>query len=209
MMTALIYTYPPDYVMASQVARGLLALGVRPLLAIDARDPRLAVEGVEVIRTSFDRQKNLNGRDFILGNLRLMQEHATGDYTLKVDSDTLVLSLEFLAGRTEIAVGVWTTQMQGCCYALRTEALPDLIAEAEQAVPPGVWLMEDAVTGELAKRLGPCHLPQRPEPTRYATYRPGTTRAEYRQRGECVVNFPLRKDRGRRAIAKAMGEFLI
>jgi hypothetical protein len=208
-MTGIIYTYPPDYVMAAMSARAMLAAGVRPVVAIDHKDPRLVIEGVEVIRTREDRGGNLNGKDFIVANLKRMLELATGPYTFKCDSDTLILSADHVAGRSETAVGVYASQMQGCCYALLVEALPAMIELAETRLKPGMRLMEDQLTGQIAKIVGPVHLPEHlREVTHYAAYKRGLTPAHFRDRGDCVVNFPLREGMDRRAVAAAMKEFL-
>lgn len=207
-MTAIIYTHPPDYVMAAIVARAWKRLGVRPVLAIDAADPRLVVDGVEVIRTAFDRQKNLNGREFILGHLRLMAELATGTHAIKCDSDTLPLSLDFLGDRSATVCGVWTGQMQGCCYALRVADIPAMIEQAETLLPDGPRLMEDQVIGELAKRTGPASLPEQfKEWTGFIAWRPERDREWCRANRISILNFPLRKGRDRRAIAAAMKDF--
>jgi hypothetical protein len=208
-MTAIIYTYPPDYVMAAHVARAWSKLGVRPVLAIDQSDPRLAVEGVEIIRTTFDRQKNLNGREFILGHLGLMESLATGGYTIKCDSDTLPLSLDFLGDRTATGYGVNTGQLQGCCYALRVDEIPKLRADAEANLPRGkVRLMEDQMIGELIERNGVSGLRRQfQEWTGYVTHRPERDRAWCEQERVSLINFPLRKGIDRRGIVAAMKTF--
>lgn len=209
-MTGIIYTYPPDYAMAAMGARALIAAGVRPVLAIDRADPCLVVEGADIVRTDFDRQGNLNGRDFILGNLRLMEELATGDYTLKVDSDTLVLNLGMLGERTACAAGIWTGQLQGCAYALRVADIAAMRRRAERVLKPGVRYMEDQVTGYLAVQRGPVHFPQ-PSPGffgGYVLWREARTPAWCAENAISVLNFPLRQGMERRAILHAMDAFV-
>jgi hypothetical protein len=207
-MTAIIYTHPPDYVMAALVARQWIALGVRPVLAIHRSDPRLAVEGVQIIRTGFDRQRNLNGREFIVGHLELMRDLATGPIAIKCDSDTLPLSLDAFLGRGEVALGVSTGQMQGCCYALRVDALPAMIALAG-TLPNGAWLPEDRTIGDIARRIGPVHLPRVGRGhTGFSSFQPGKDLAWCRARRISVLNFPLRESMGRQDVVRAMLGFL-
>lgn len=209
-MTALIYTYPPDYVMAATAARVIKLLGVKPVLLIDQKDPTLVVRGVDVVRTKFDRQKNLNGKEFVIQNFTLMEELATGDMTIKCDSDTLVVSLRFLAGhKDKTAVGVWHHQLQGCCYALRVADLSEMRAHAERSLQPSYRHMEDQVTGEIAMKVGATQFPvQHSEPTGYRSWRPGRDRAWCLENGVSVLNFPLRTGVDRRHIAQAMQSFL-
>lgn len=209
-MTGIIYTYPPDYAMAAMAARALRACGVSPVLAIDRKDPLLVVEGAAVVRTDFDRQGNLNGRDFIVGNLRLMEELATGDYTLKVDSDTLVLNLGMLGDRTACAAGIWTGQLQGCAYALRVADIGAMRRRAERTLKPGVRFMEDQVTGHLAIKQGPVHFP---EPSSgnfggYVLWREHRTPAWCAENRISVLNFPLRQGMPRPEILAAMDDFV-
>jgi hypothetical protein len=210
-MTAVIYTYPPDYLMAGIAARMLAGQGIHVVLAIDRRDPPFACEFGEVVRTDFDRRGNLNGREFILGHLELMRRHATGSYTIKIDSDTQMINAQrFFDGRTEVAVGIWAAGMdgmQGCCYALRSDALPAMIEAAGRLHPTGHYL-EDRTIGELAMSVGPCHLPVwRDGPTLYDIWKQENPPEWYRER-HAVVTFPRKDDDARPAIARAMKSFL-
>ncbi len=214
-MNAIIYTWPPDYVMAAHAARAMIAGGITPTLAVDEKHPRLHVEGVRVIRTSFDRRGNLNGRDFILGHLRLLQEIAGGaDYVMKADSDAMVFRIPALMrGRTETALGIWVKSMsglQGCCYALKAADLPAMIELAERALPAAAHHLEDRTIGELAQQVSGMAAPVYGDvPTRYATYKPELAQpAEWWREHHDVVVFPRRTGFGRHEIAVAMRSLL-
>ena len=152
-MSAVIFTYPPDYAMAAIAARSYAKLGVRPYLAIDHRDPVPAVEGAEIVRTRFPRRGNLNGKACVEGILRTMAEVADGDeYQFKGDSDTVARSLAWLDGRTEPAVGLRHTGyrgLYGACYALRTDRLDDYRQEAAKLPHGDRSCSEDVVIGEF------------------------------------------------------------
>ena len=209
-MTAIIYTYPPDYLMAGISACVMASQGIRVIIAIDAEDPYFACEHALVLRTPFIRRGNLNGREFILGHLDLMRVHASGDYTLKVDSDTLLINApDFFEGRNEIALGVHVNGMngmQGCCYALRSDYLPQMIHAAGK-LEHGVRYMEDKTIGGIARSLGPVYLPVwQQDDRRYASWKEEVGIEWYRS-NKAVVTFPL-KESGRAGIATAMKNFL-
>lgn len=216
MNTAIIYTYPADYLMAGISARVLAHQGVRVILAIDKDDPPFACDHAEIIRTSFDRRHNLNGADFILGNLSLMRQVATGPYTIKLDSDTLLLDARaWLEGKTEVAVGLWGESMQGmngACYALRTDSLPEITKAflAMEHTEPDFdgakdFYMEDKVTGLCASRVGPCHFSEWARPgSPFCRWKPSNTPAWFLERRKHVVIFDLTESFRREAIAREM-----
>ncbi len=155
-MPALIFTHPPDYLSASHTVRSLLACGVEPILAIHESDPLLRIEGARVIRTRAPRGGNLNGKPFILESLRLMEEHADGTHVLKVDSDSLVFRLDWLAGKEETGIGLHHAEHRafyGFCYALRADRLPEMIRAAER-LHDGLPHPEDIAIGTLADTCG-------------------------------------------------------
>ena len=211
LMTAIIYTYPDDYLMAGLSARIMAAQGIRVIFAIDAKDPFFACEFGQCVATRFPRSGNLNGKEFILGNLRLMREHADGDYVFKVDSDTLLLdATRLLEGRNEVIVGPWVDGMQGMyggCYAVRAKSLPAMI-EAAEALPDSPYYMEDKTTGELARKVGPVHLPKfHAADSLYTAWKPANPPEWYRERKAVVVlnrTESFRKD----SIAREMKRFL-
>ena len=207
-MTVIIYTYPPDYVMAAISARAAARRGLRPVLAIDAKDPRLVVDGIEVIRTDFPRMRNLNGAEFIAGHLDLMRRLATGEWSFKLDSDTLLLRPdELLAGRSETAVGIGTPLLQGCCYALKVSDIPRLERMVAKLTPK-VWMPEDHTIGRMALSAGGVHLqPSGRDATGYRTWLPGRDPAWCATNGVQVLHFPLRGGMDRRAIAREMENF--
>jgi hypothetical protein len=126
---------------------------------------------------------------------------------IKGDSDTMGLSLDFLTGCDGVAAGVHTGQLQGCCYYLRHDAIPAMIAEGERTLPEG-RIMEDERTGWLAEAVGKVHFREPSHgKTGFATWK-GQTPAEIRERGISVLNFPLKNGRTRRDLAKAMQTFL-
>jgi hypothetical protein len=207
-MTVVIYTYPPDYLMAGISARMLaLEQGINVVLAIDANDPPFACEFAKIVRTKFDRKGNLNGLEFVRAHLRLMAEHATGDYTIKLDSDTVLLNARKLVkNRTETAVGLWVDGMDGmngCCYALRTEAIPAMLRESGQ-LSEREWHMEDRTTGRLAMAVGPAHFERWGDPaTLYDRFNPANPPAWYRAH-KAAVCFEARDDSDRRQLARDM-----
>jgi hypothetical protein len=207
-MTVVIYTYPPDYLMAGVSAR-LLALqqGLHVVLAIDRKDPGFACEFATVVRTDFERKGNLNGLEFVQNHLRLMAEHATGDYTIKLDSDTCLLDARrLLDGKTGTAVGLFVRGMDGmngCCYAVRVDAIPAMLRESEK-LPERQWLMEDQTVGRLAQAVGAVDFDQwGSADTVYDRYQPETPVARYRER-KAVVCFEARADSDRRSMARKM-----
>jgi len=207
-MTVIIYTYPPDYLMAGISARMLTERqGLKVVLAIDQKDPPLACEFATVVRTTFSRQGNLNGKEFIQGHLRLMADHATGDYTWKLDSDTaLINARRLLSGRTETVVGLWVkgmSGMNGCAYALRTADLPAMIEKAD-ALDPAVYHMEDQTTGNLAMNVGSGHFERWENPSLlYDVYKSDIPISRYREH-KAVVCFEVRHGSDRRQIARDM-----
>lgn len=210
-MTAIIYTHPPDYLMAGISARVLAARGVEVVLAIHEDAPPLACEFAKVVRTSFDRQGNLNGREFILGHLRLMQQHASGGYTIKLDSDTLLIDPDrLLSGREESAVGVYVSGMngmQGCCYALKTSDLPAIIEVAEIWKTHGL-MMEDKTIGQIAAAIGSVHLPTwGKDADLYARHNQAKGH-EWHRENHAVIVFDARPESDRRDIALQMKSFL-
>jgi hypothetical protein len=206
-MTAIIYTHPPDYLIAGLAARVLARQGIRVLFAIDEHHPSFACEHGAIIRTRFERRGNLNGSEFIRSHLRLMLEHATGAYTLKVDSDTLLLdAAALLAQRAGVAVGTWIegmAGMYGCCYALRSDALPAMIAAAD-ALPDTVFAMEDKTIGELAACVGYVDLvPWKSPASLYTSWQPDRDLA-----GKAVIVFDETESFQKPAIAAEMAKFV-
>lgn len=162
MTRAVIFTHPPDYVRASYAARSLQAAGIDPVLAVDAGDPPIRMEGLRVIRTHAPRMRNLNGMPWIREQLRTLLDQAAGEWVLKVDSDTMVFSDAWFRDRPEIAVGMrdrGRRELYGMVYALRTAALPAMIAAAD-AMPEDGFAPEDIYVSRIAASVGPCHFYQ-------------------------------------------------
>jgi hypothetical protein len=210
-MTAVIYAYPPDFLIAAMVARQFERLGARAVVAIDQSDPLLVLEGIEIVRTSFDRRGNLNGWEFVAGNLRLMERLAKrhgSQWVIKCDADTWPLSLDWVnqAGAI-IASGVWTAgHLSGCCYAIAASALPILAAEAE-AQPPAGYVMEDHATGELARQCGHVHFPKRGTAgCVHFPWKEGRGLDWCKEVGAQVVNFPATVSR--RVVLEIMKTFV-
>lgn len=158
--TAVIFTYPPDFEIASLAASALRRLGVWVWLAIDSADGLPEIEGAGLIRTRFDRRGNLNGLDATLGILDCLALAAAQDgaeRVLKVDSDTLVRSLDWLEA-VEDVVGCGHDippgqQLFGACYAIRPTVLPAL---RDRVAINGTARSraEDVLIGNAAEELG-------------------------------------------------------
>lgn len=209
-MIAVIYTWPPDYAAAALSARVLSSLGVRVHLAIDRSHPVPAVEGATIIRTSFPRNGNLNGKACVIGQLETMASLADDDgYHLKVDSDALVMGLRWLDCRDEDLVGVHHPGGQsfyGFCYAVKGGSIPALL-DAARAMPESRSCQEDIATGNLSERVW-----------RYENQTPGCPFATYawstekppvwwRERYE-VLLFQYGGAHGRASVRRAMRQFL-
>lgn len=211
-MTGIIFTYPPDYLAASFAARSLAALGVRPLLAIHKDDPPLHIDGAQVIRTRAPRQGNLNGKPFIREALELMRDHSDGTHILKLDSDSLVFRLDWLAGKEETGIGLHHAEHRafyGFCYALRTDRLGDLIT-AMHLLPDGHLHNEDVAIGTLAAHCGGVFRYENLTPeNRLGAYKWSTARdpAWWRTRYDALC-FQRTDGKNRRNVSAKMREFL-
>ncbi|MCW1926274.1 hypothetical protein OKA05_27215 [Luteolibacter arcticus] len=211
-MTATIFTWPPDYAQAALAGRALRSCGVDVVLAIDAGDPLPEVEGCRIVRTTFPRRGNLNGKACIEGILATLHENADGDpYQLKVDSDTLVMGLDWLAGRPEPAVGMHhripphDRFMFGAAYGLRTELLPEYRAAAAR-LPDGDHYSEDVEIGKLLPGIHAFENLTEGCPFAAYSWKSVKTMEEWR-RYEILI-FQRIQGRGRRAIQETMKEFV-
>lgn len=159
-MTAVIFTYPPDYLAAALAVRYLRKTGVSVVLAVDESDPRVEIEGAAIVRTKFRRNGNLNGMETVIGQLETLLACCDGsEYILKVDSDSLVMGLGWLEGRIETVVGLRANDgkhrrsLYGFCYAVREDALPAMLAHA-RSMPHDEGCHEDITTGIIAAKVG-------------------------------------------------------
>jgi hypothetical protein len=181
-MTGVIFTHPPDYALAALSARALRKLGIRVVLAVDAADPLPAIEGVDtIVTTTFRRNGNLNGKACVQGILATLAAAADGDdYVLKLDSDTMLLGLGWLAGHTAPAVGLFDPSVRifyGACYALRVDRLLEY-QQAAAVMPESYSCPEDIEIGKL--------LPGR---FAYENRAPGTPFAAYSWEAEKPVDY--------------------
>lgn len=213
-MKVLIYTHPPDYVMAALAARSIQHAGAQPVLAIDRADVSLYVEGVPVIRTDFPRNGNLNGKEFVIGNLRLLRELGGNDeWVCKADSDTWWNRLDWIHGHGEVT-GVALADpgrhdFYGLAYALRTSRLDEMIELAEASLDAGQRLPEDLTTGLLARACGGVHAwPNLAVGTPLAAYPWDTdlSPAEMKARYDVLV-FQRMQGRRRRDVIEVMKTF--
>jgi len=153
-MKAVIFTHPSDYAAALACGAGLERLGLTVVFSIDAADD--AGDLPLPHRTTEPRNGNLRGKNWVIAQLQALQEIAGADeWILKVDSDTAVLSLDWmnLATPATVMLGADVPKapgaIYGCCYALRVEAIPDLLAKA-RAMPFSSNCFEDGATARLA-----------------------------------------------------------
>jgi len=212
MTRAVIFTHPPDYVRASYAARSLRAAGIEPVLAVDAGDPPIRMEGLRVIRTHAPRMRNLNGMPWIREQLRVLRDQGEGgEWVLKVDSDTMVFSDHWFVDRPEIAVGLTDAgrrELYGMVYALRTAALPAMIAAAD-AMPEDGYAPEDIFVSRIARSVGPVHVYQHGPGCPLGPHDWNDTRSPAeirRERG--ALCFQLTHGRGLRAATATMKTFL-
>jgi len=167
-----------------QCARALARLeGVVHFVIEDAAAPlsredreALAAVGARVFFSRFHRGGNLTGAENLTGQLQFLElagmvagaDGTPADWLLKVDSDTVVQRLDWLAGvDPEQVAAVCHEQphwwFQGCCYALSMAWLPQLKAlwegleQASETDPRrqelaklGPLYPEDVTTGWLA-----------------------------------------------------------
>lgn len=209
--SAVIFTWPPDYLAAAYAARALLRIGVRVVLAIDAMHPPPMVEGCEVIVTSFARQGNLNGKKCVEGILRTLWEQSReeDEWVLKVDSDCLVMAMRWLDGRTEEAVGMFHPGHRGFfgfCYGILRRSIPALRERAAD-LPADAWLHEDETIGELAR---PAHRYENLKedcPMAAYPWKTAKPHAHWLERYQIMV-FQRVDGKGRRDVAGKMREFL-
>ncbi len=153
-MKAVIFTHPSDYPAARACAAGLAKLGVSVVFSLDAADDAAGLS--PVTRTTEPRNGNLRGNRWVRAQLRHLWQIGQGDeWILKVDSDTAVFSLDWMALATPSTIMLGPDvpkapgAIYGCCYALRVDALPGLIAKAD-ALPEAADSFEDGMTARLA-----------------------------------------------------------
>lgn len=157
---AVIFTYPPDYVMASYAAESLRRCGIGVTLAVDKADPKLVVDGCEVVRTSFPRNGNLNGMETVIGQLETLRQASDGShFVLKVDSDSMVFATTWLDGMSADVVGLRSDEdtnnrsLYGFCYAVAERSLDTMIQLARE-MPANPWCPEDIMMATIAERFG-------------------------------------------------------
>ena len=210
-MTAVIFTFPPDYLAACYAARALRGAGVRVVLAIDHADPVPAVEGCEVVQTGFDRRGNLNGKACVEGMLAVMEtvSREEDEWVLKVDSDTLCFSTRWLEGREEDAVGLWHPGKRGffgLCYALRRASL-SAFRERASELEDADEMPEDETIYALAETVWRYDNRAEDRPMAAYTTERGWSAEEWRARREVIV-VQRTEDRGRRDVSNVMRELL-
>jgi hypothetical protein len=160
---AVIFTHGPDYPAAALASAALDRLGVEVVWAIDRAEAVAVPEGVAFIHTHFERRGNLNGIACVIGILETLAAVGAGaDWVLKVDSDAMLLTLQWLLDRLEDLVGFTyapsrgETGIFGFCYAFQPPALPRFLAAARARGETAVTA-EDMVMGELGASAGSCH----------------------------------------------------
>jgi hypothetical protein len=180
-MKAVIFTHPSDYPAARVCAAGLERLGLSVVFSVDAADD--ASDLPLPHRTTEPRNGNLRGNRWVLAQLRALRDIAGADeWILKVDSDTAVLSLEWMKMATPetIMLGADVPKapgaIYGCCYALRVAAISELITKAA-ALPACADSYEDGMTARLAGS-GATAIPFAPKGGVWAGYNWNTTQPD-------------------------------
>lgn len=164
-MKAVIFTYAPDYGKAMIAAAALARCGVESVIALDQAEAVPWPGDHRVVITTFPRRANLNYRECSIGILRLIAELGADDpngFVIKCDSDTILLSTEWMENETMDVSGVGVAlndfPLYGCLYAVRPRAVPAIIAEIESREVEGKWKGmhpgEDLILGTVARSLG-------------------------------------------------------
>lgn len=116
----------------------------RIYLASDAAAPlKAAPDGVRHITTKFARNGNLNGMPAVLGVLDTLawcMQDSGADYAVKLDCDTWVNGLDWMAGRREdyVACEVCETFMPGGnCYRMSRWAVQTVLAYLRKRLSEG------------------------------------------------------------------------
>lgn len=153
---AVIFTFPLDYDAALIAAASLENLGVEVHFAIDAKH-ELLPDFPNIIRTTFFRSGNLNGRESVVGQLETMKSISEdSDWVLKVDSDTLVTRLNWLHNKTHPLIGVCILGVRnffGACYAIKSSTIDKFVEEAK-VIDLKDLSAEDLIMFELGKKIG-------------------------------------------------------
>lgn len=149
LLKALIITHPPDYANAAIASRVASALGIDVSWCIDAGSSQGASrdeipEFVKVIETPVSPNGNLNGPEWTLEQLRIMNEECIGyDWLIKLDSDSIISSLDWLewAEAHHWLVGMFWPyddaapgsigNLYGQCYAINQQGLSYLLNSNE------------------------------------------------------------------------------
>lgn len=102
------------------------------LIADDAENPLHYPPQTDYVQTTFQRQGNLNGRECVAGQIKLMKglvEEYDPDYVIKLDCDTVINSLEWIDA--DAAMTGWKLHANmdycfGMCYAIHPAALDEM-----------------------------------------------------------------------------------
>lgn len=211
--TAVIFSWPPDYLATAYAARALTRCGVRVVVAVDRRDPLPEIEGCEVIATRFPRKGNLNGKACVEGILETMDTAARVDdkWVLKVDADALPLRMNWLesapADAETVGMGHGEKHLQfGFCYAIRRTALP-VIRERASKLPKSDSCPEDCTIGGLARVFHRYQNLQADCPMAAFPWDDKRPREWWKERYD-VLCFQRLNGRDRREVAEEMKAFL-
>lgn len=153
--------------------------------------------GADFLRTTFPRGGNLNGLACLLGQLNTLHACAgDAEWVLKVDSDTVVRGLTWLAGRAEPLVGFCAEAraLYGACYAVRGTSIRPFYRAAAEMDFRGVRA-EDLMMAAVGRRLGMHAHESRVEGPYFAGWHwgyknPNRMVEVYRERYEVIVVQP-------------------
>lgn len=160
-MTAVIFAYSGDALPLIECVSRLVALGIETWVFDDAGHPlpgnvqgKLWQLGAAYDRTTFERNRNLNGTECCKGMLRAML--STGDDVfLKIDADTLLVNPSTFSGGN---VGCHSTSQArrsafGCCYSIRRETAQAVLSSFD-AMPDDPTAPEDVAIWEAIRATG-------------------------------------------------------
>jgi hypothetical protein len=94
------FSFPRDYGKLAESIQSVKTLEPRAafFVAVDSAHEPPPIEGVEIIRTDFQRGTHLDGKSATLGVAETLESLAAAETIVKVDSDTVILKQFWKSG---------------------------------------------------------------------------------------------------------------